>query len=191
MLLDDLRAAGGELRTRRRAGRGDEDGGRVQRRDVGGRFGVRIAGDRDGRQVDPEDGRDAAMPMTSRASSASSVVEPRPALVPFTFHEPKLAADCRAGGRFGRSARDRTARRLSAAASCSRIAGFRGPAILQISSYWREGDEIIIDLAHGRDVFEELRRERTRAARSCSSTMRWRISFPKRLADQIAARTHR
>ena len=38
--------------------------------------------------------------------------------------------------------------------------GLSGPSILQISSYWREGEEIVVDLARGRDVFEELRRER-------------------------------
>ena len=38
--------------------------------------------------------------------------------------------------------------------------GLSGPAILQISSYWREGDEVVIDLARGKDVFAELRRER-------------------------------
>ncbi|MFV0491965.1 MAG: NAD(P)/FAD-dependent oxidoreductase [Pseudorhodobacter sp.] len=38
--------------------------------------------------------------------------------------------------------------------------GLSGPAILQISSYWREGDEISVDLAPGRDLIAELRRLR-------------------------------
>lgn len=37
--------------------------------------------------------------------------------------------------------------------------GLSGPAILQISSYWREGDELVIDLAPGIDVDELLQRE--------------------------------
>ena len=39
--------------------------------------------------------------------------------------------------------------------------GLSGPSILQISSYWREGDEIVLDMAPGIDLFEELRRART------------------------------
>ena len=38
--------------------------------------------------------------------------------------------------------------------------GLSGPAILQISSYWREGDEISISMLPGADVFEALREAR-------------------------------
>src|SRR5215470_1443593 len=40
--------------------------------------------------------------------------------------------------------------------------GVSGPAILQISSYWREGEEILLDLAPGRDALAPLRDSSTR-----------------------------
>ncbi len=62
---------------------------------------VQVAGDRDGRQVDPEDGRDGLCAMSIAQQFGLKIVEPRPALVPFTFHEAKLGAGGGAGGRFG------------------------------------------------------------------------------------------
>ena len=67
--------------------------------------------------------------------------------------------------------------------------GLSGPAVLQISSYWREGGELVIDLAHGRDVFAELKRERAERPRLQLDNALPHF-VPKRLADQIAARTH-
>ena len=66
--------------------------------------------------------------------------------------------------------------------------GLSGPSILQISSYWREGEEIVIDLARGRDVFAELRVERVERPKLQLDTALTHF-LPKRLADQIAART--
>jgi predicted Rossmann fold flavoprotein len=66
--------------------------------------------------------------------------------------------------------------------------GLSGPAILQASSYWREGEEIVIDLAHGHDVFETLKRERRERPRLQLENALAHLT-PRRLADQIAART--
>ena len=44
--------------------------------------------------------------------------------------------------------------------------GLSGPAILQISSYWRQGETIALDLAPGRDAeawLKERKRARPRA----------------------------
>lgn len=38
--------------------------------------------------------------------------------------------------------------------------GLSGPAILQISSYWREGDAIVVDLLPHEDVGKKLRAAR-------------------------------
>src|SRR5690606_16148016 len=43
--------------------------------------------------------------------------------------------------------------------------GISGPSILQISSYWQEGDEIRLDLLPDTDVFEELKKRRQTQAR--------------------------
>ena len=63
--------------------------------------------------------------------------------------------------------------------------GLSGPAILQISSYWREGGEIEVDMAPGVDVFEALRRARAEHARQAVATTLARL-LPKRLAQLIA-----
>lgn len=63
--------------------------------------------------------------------------------------------------------------------------GLSGPAILQISSYWREGDEISVDMARGIDVFEALRVARAQNGRQALQTALAGI-LPKRLAQMIA-----
>jgi len=63
--------------------------------------------------------------------------------------------------------------------------GLSGPAILQISSYWREGGEIEVDMAPGVDVFEMLRRARVEHARQAIPTVLAR-RLPRRLAQLIA-----
>jgi predicted Rossmann fold flavoprotein len=62
--------------------------------------------------------------------------------------------------------------------------GLSGPAILQISSYWREGDEIELDMAPGVDVFEALRKGRTETPRQSPHTALAQY-VPKRLAQHI------
>ena len=63
--------------------------------------------------------------------------------------------------------------------------GLSGPAILQISSYWREGDELEIDMAPGVDVFDALRRARSEQGRQSVATALSR-HLPRRLAQLIA-----
>ena len=61
--------------------------------------------------------------------------------------------------------------------------GLSGPAILQISSYWRPGDAVMLDLAPERDVTESLRSSPagrdTNAAKAAL-----RAALPARLADR-------
>ena len=63
--------------------------------------------------------------------------------------------------------------------------GLSGPAILQISSYWREGDAITVDFAPGVDVFEALRAARASQPRQSVQTAlaAW---LPRSLAQWIA-----
>jgi predicted Rossmann fold flavoprotein len=59
--------------------------------------------------------------------------------------------------------------------------GLSGPAILQASSYWREGQPIHIDLAPGRDVTASLRDTTART----TNAVRTALGFlPKRLATR-------
>ncbi len=65
--------------------------------------------------------------------------------------------------------------------------GLSGPAVLQISSYWREGDEIEVDMAPGRDLFESLRTARQTEGRRALSTL-VAEHVPKRVAQVLVER---
>lgn len=65
--------------------------------------------------------------------------------------------------------------------------GLSGPAILQISSYWREGDEIELALAPRTDVFARLREARGTNGRQAPATALAEI-LPKRLAQTLSER---
>jgi predicted Rossmann fold flavoprotein len=114
------------------------------------------------------------------------VTETRPALVPLTF-EPGLlsrlaplagvAVDVRASA--GKAKFDE--------AMLFTHRGLSGPAILQISSYWREGQEIGVDMAPGVDLFAVLRTARTERPRQALQTV-LAEHLPKRLAQLVAER---
>jgi predicted Rossmann fold flavoprotein len=108
------------------------------------------------------------------------LVETRPALVPLTFAEQELAW-----------MRPLAGVSLPGRVSCGRTGfdeavlfthrGLSGPAVLQISSYWREGEAIHVDLLPGRDVAAELRAARGKLALR-TVLGRW---LPERLARHL------
>ena len=59
--------------------------------------------------------------------------------------------------------------------------GLSGPAILQISSYWHEGEPIHIDLAPGRDATAPIRQAATRNLAAAEKS--FQQFLPKRLAE--------
>jgi predicted Rossmann fold flavoprotein len=187
MLLDDLRAAGGELALGVEPGAitRTADGFTVQT-SAGAITCASLVIATGGKSI-PKMGA-TGYAYTIARQFGLNVIEPRPALVPFTFHEQTLKPIAELAGV---SVESRVAHGKTAFAGGFLFThrGISGPAILQISSYWREGDEIAIDLAPGRDVFAELRRERTERPRLQLDNALAHI-VPKRLAEQIAARTH-
>lgn len=62
--------------------------------------------------------------------------------------------------------------------------GLSGPAILQISSYWREGEEIAVNLVPGRDLLAELKAARQAQPKQELRTALFQI-LPKRLAEKL------
>ena len=109
-----------------------------------------------------------------------NVIEPVPALVPLLWSE----ADRK---HFG----DLSGLAFDAIVTCGRHRyrenilfthrGLSGPAILQISSHWREGQAISIDLIPERDIYQDMmihRNERTEMSTFLSS------SLPKRFAKK-------
>jgi predicted Rossmann fold flavoprotein len=123
------------------------------------------------------------------------IVLPRAALVPLTFDAAMLA-----------QFRDLSGISVEASVSCGKVRfdeallfthrGLSGPAILQISSYWRVGRELVIDMAPALDVLallKQLRRDHPRQElatalagflpRRLAQTIADRIGGPDRLAD--------
>ncbi|MGB2628023.1 MAG: NAD(P)/FAD-dependent oxidoreductase [Candidatus Acidiferrum sp.] len=110
-----------------------------------------------------------------------NIVTPRPALVPFVFY----GADRKTFEKLaGISA--------EVIASIERVKfrekmlfthrGLSGPAILQISSYWRPGQEVHIDLAPGIEATLGIRNAKTRNENVARKALQ--AILPNRLADQ-------
>ena len=112
------------------------------------------------------------------------VIEPRPGLVPLTFDADTLG---KLGGLAGIS--------LDATATLGKVRfteallfthrGLSGPVILQISSYWREGDTITIDLLPGTDVFDHMKEAKNSQPKKEVHTVLAPL-LPKRLAHRVA-----
>ncbi|QWG11753.1 NAD(P)/FAD-dependent oxidoreductase [Bradyrhizobium sediminis] len=113
-----------------------------------------------------------------------AIVTPRPALVPLTFEAALLA-----------HFKDLAGVSVDAVVSCGKARfdeallfthrGLSGPAILQISSYWREGQDIVIDMAPGIDVLaalKELRRDHPKQEMATALSG----FLPRRLASVVA-----
>lgn len=108
----------------------------------------------------------------------------RAALVPLTFDAETLAElKDLSGVSVNAAVRCGTAREEEALLFTHR--GLSGPVILQISSHWREGEEIAIDMAPGTDVLAFLRDARERRGKQALRTVLADL-LPKRLAQRIA-----
>ncbi len=114
------------------------------------------------------------------------VIETRPALVPFTFNQDMLA-----------ELKELSGISVEAVVKCGKVSfreallithrGVSGPSILQISSYWREGQEIEINLAPDVDVLEVLKKAREEHPKQEVQTHLGYI-VPKRLAVYICGK---
>ena len=112
-----------------------------------------------------------------------NVIETAPALVPLTF-QTTLLERCRVLSGLS----------VEASVTCNQTTfregllfthrGLSGPSILQISSYWREGDEIAINLAPETDVFAFLKKRKTSQGKQDIQTALSHI-LPQRLAQSI------
>ncbi len=110
-----------------------------------------------------------------------------PALVPFTFQSDILAR-----------CKDLSGLSVEANVACNGMSfaegllfthrGLSGPSILQISSYWKEGDEIIVNLAPETDMFEFLKLRKNENPKQNAETALSHI-LPNRLAAWICKDT--
>jgi len=112
------------------------------------------------------------------------VTETRPALVPLTFEPGALERLAPLSG-ISTDVTVACGKQRFAEALLFTHRGLSGPAILQISSYWREGDAISIDLLPQTDVMEVLRRARKETPKLALQTV-IASHLPKRLAQLLA-----
>ena len=113
------------------------------------------------------------------------LVDPRPALVPFTLDEKtKAKLDGLSGVAVDAVVRCGEGQFSEAVLFTHR--GLSGPAILQISSYWREGDTVEIDLAPGLDFEATLLAEKADHGRHALVTPLAR-HLPRRVAQRFAS----
>ena len=112
------------------------------------------------------------------------IVETRPALVPLTLDPAQLDKLAPLAG----ISLDITAVHGKTAFDEAMLfthRGLSGPSILQISSYWRQGEEIVLRLVPGTDIFATLKAARGQNGRQAIQTALATL-LPKRLAQYIA-----
>jgi len=112
------------------------------------------------------------------------IVEPRPALVPLTFEKQLLQRLKQLAGIAVEDAIVTLGKTKFREAVLFTHRGLSGPAILQISSFWREGDEIIVTLLPDTDIFKLLRDARSTNGRQALVTMLATL-LPRRLAQWL------
>ena len=113
------------------------------------------------------------------------VTETRPALVPLTLAEQELARTKPLAGVALPVAARAAAGPAFAEAALFTHRGLSGPAILQVSSYWREGQAVSLDLGPGRDLGAELRAFKARSGRQGFAAALGSL-IPERLARHLA-----
>ena len=109
------------------------------------------------------------------------VLETRPGLVPLTFAEQELERLRRLAG-VSVSARVSSGKTGFDEALLFTHRGLSGPAVLQVSSYWREGLPITVDLARGQDVAAALK-----AARGAAGRVALQSALARLLPEKVAA----
>jgi predicted Rossmann fold flavoprotein len=110
-----------------------------------------------------------------------NIVKTRPALVPLVFHpaDRKRYSDLAGVSTEVIAAAGKSAFREKMLFTHR---GLSGPAILQASSYWREGEALQIDLAPGREATQKIREAGTRTAAVAEKVLH--EFLPNRLAER-------
>ena len=112
-----------------------------------------------------------------------NVTDTRPALVPLTFEEGALEALKPLAGVSTEAVLIHGKTKFREALLFTHR-GLSGPAVLQISSYWREGDSIAVDLLPEEDALAMLQTARTEQPRNHIQTV-LAGHMPKRLAQLV------
>ena len=116
-----------------------------------------------------------------------TVTETRPALVPLTFEQGLLEQTTPLAGVAVDAVVSHGKTRFEEAMLFTHR-GLSGPAILQISSYWREGDPITVQMAPGVPVLERLKAKKAENGGKQAVHTALSEIVPRRLADTLATR---
>ena len=111
------------------------------------------------------------------------VTDTRPALVPLTF-EPGLLERLKPLAGVSVEAVVSHGKTKFAEGLLFTHRGLSGPSVLQISSYWREGEAIAVAMAPGVEVFAQLKAMKAGNGRQAAHTALGQI-VPKRLAEVL------
>ena len=184
MLTRQMAEAGADLRLGRQVGAIRRDGRFIVATDAGEIAAESLVLATGGKSI-PKMGA-TGLAYRIAAQFGLGVTETRPALVPLTFAAQDLADIAPLAG-------------IAVAAGVSlgqarfeegllfTHRGLSGPSILQISSYWREGDRITVDLARGASLGVALRAARATGGRLDLATALGR-HMPEKVARMVLGR---
>jgi predicted Rossmann fold flavoprotein len=111
------------------------------------------------------------------------IIKPQAGLVPLTFDGP-LLEKCKALSGLSVEADVRCGKQMFNEGLLFTHRGLSGPSILQISSYWNEGEEIVVDLAPDVDMSAYLKEKKQSQPKQHINNILSEI-LPKRLAQSI------
>jgi len=113
------------------------------------------------------------------------IIKPRAGLVPLTFTD-HLKQDCASLSGLSVDATVSFGKTQFSEGLLFTHRGLSGPSILQISSYWQEGQDVTINLGQDQEAFTYLKHKKNTSAKE-DVTNALGALVPKRLAQQICA----
>ncbi|MBB3568058.1 NAD(P)/FAD-dependent oxidoreductase [Rhizobium sp. BK491] len=182
MLTDEMRDAGAQLRLRTEIGDIDQTAGGYRLSTSEGAFEASSLVVATGGKSIPKMGA-TGFAYRIAEQFGLPLVETRPGLVPLTL-DPQLLQRLAPLSGIAAPAEIRHDKTAFREALLFTHRGLSGPAILQISSYWREGEEIMVVIEPDIDVFALLKKAKQGNGRQSAQTALAEI-LPKRLAQYV------
>lgn len=182
MLTDEMRDAGAQLRLRTEIGDIDQTAGGYRLSTSEGAFEASSLVVATGGKSIPKMGA-TGFAYRIAEQFGLPLVETRPGLVPLTL-DPQLLQRLAPLSGIAAPAEIRHDKMAFREALLFTHRGLSGPAILQISSYWREGEEITVVIEPDIDVFALLKKAKQGNGRQSAQTALAEI-LPKRLAQYV------
>ncbi|CCM74465.1 NAD(P)/FAD-dependent oxidoreductase [Rhizobium mesoamericanum] len=185
MLLDEMQTAGAALHLRTEIADVEKSGDGFRISTSGGAYACRSLVIATGGKSIPKMGA-TGFAYRIAEQFGLPMVETRPGLVPLTLDPATLESLSELSG-ISAAAEIRHGKTAFREALLFTHRGLSGPAILQISSYWREGDDITVDIEPDVDLLDHLKAARKVNGRQSAQTALADI-LPKRLAQYLTER---